>query len=305
MIKGFLALVILFLAWAPLARATTYSVTTLDYPGSTSRDATGLNNAGTVVGSAYLGGGMYQGYTYSSAGGYNGFVSFAKAYCINNSGLIAGSYTSSSTKFLYDGATFYDITDMPGDPRGISGGGPMARMVGFSGGGSFIYTYEMTMHQGNYYNFNLSGVWSTQLYGINNSDYLVGSYLDYSYNTHGFVSYDNGFSFTTLDYSGAVSTTAYAISSDGKIVGSYSKDGHDHGFIYADGEFTSFDVAGAAHTFIYGVNDSGQLAGYYYDPANGGFGFLATPNAVPLPASWLLLGPALAGLAALRRRSRL
>jgi len=297
--KVILALLALFLIWVPPAQATTYTITTLNYCGTNNCDATGLNNAGTVVGTAYLGGGMVQGYTYTAAGGYNGLVSSARAYCISNGGVIAGSYTGNSDKYVYDGSSYYDISDMPGNPTGIYGGGPsLVRMVGSSGTSGFIYTYEMMTHSGSSSTFNLSGVWSTNLYGINDSDNLVGSYLDYSYKTHGFVSYDNGWSYTTLDFTGATSTIAYGISNNGTIVGTYD----NHGFIYANNQFTTFDVPGALYTDLYGVNNSGQLAGYYYDPANGGFGFLATPNPVPLPPSWLLLGSALTGLAALRRR---
>jgi hypothetical protein len=72
------------------------------------------------------------------------------------------------------------------------------------------------------------------------------------------------------------------------------------GLSLSNGIYTSLNYPGALYTHLYGINDAGTIVGSYENASGGYSGFIATP--VPVPASLLLLGPGLVGLAALRRR---
>lgn len=117
----------------------------------------------------------------------------------------------------------------------------------------------------------------TPIYGdtpntINDKGDIVGSYPGNSWQTHGFLTHDGPITTaeifaiggntggTTIDFPGAISTSANGINDNGDIVG-YVED-------YS-----------------------------YYDHMFHEYGFLATPD-VPEPSTFLLLGPGLAALAA-------
>src|SRR4051812_20815829 len=92
-----------------------------------------------------------------------------------------------------------------------------------------------------------------------------------------------GFLFETIDVPGASFTThASGINDVGEVVGGYFGGVGHHGFLYDGGGFTAIDVPGASLTDASGINDAGQVVGIFYDSADGGHGFLATP-AVPEP----------------------
>lgn len=87
----------------------------------------------------------------------------------------------------------------------------------------------------------------------------------------------------------SVSTTFFAISNDGQVVGFYS--GSEslagdisgklvHPFVLApDGKtFTDFDVPrGVGKTFAQTIDDTGQVIGHYVDASGNNHGFIATP----------------------------
>jgi uncharacterized membrane protein len=76
--------------------------------------------------------------------------------------------------------------------------------------------------------------------------------------------------FITIDYPGAVKTTAYGINPAGDIVGSYvDAANREHGFVLRDGSFSSFDWPGSTWTRGWGINPSGDIVGQYGWLANG------------------------------------
>jgi len=106
---------------------------------------------------------------------------------------------------------------------------------------------------------------------------------------HGFL-YSGG-SFTQIDPPGATATQALGINNTGQIVGFSNAGGGAHGFLYSGASFTPIDMPGALVTEAHGITDSGQIVGFS-EPS--------TPVSVPEPTTPLLLGIALAGLAAWR-----
>lgn len=82
------------------------------------------------------------------------------------------------------------------------------------------------------------------------------------------------FVFTTLDFPGAVATTASGINSSASplIVGDYTDtNGVMHGYLRTSrGTYRSYDYPGSIATSFWGINDKGNAVGYWID-SNGNF----------------------------------
>ena len=86
-------------------------------------------------------------------------------------------------------------------------------------------------------------------------------------------------SFVSLDFPGAVSTSASGINAEGDVVGGYTdKAGTTHGFLLRGGRWTSIDYPGAISTGLRGINRQGDMVGTHVDtpglPGGGVHGFL-------------------------------
>lgn len=70
--------------------------------------------------------------------------------------------------------------------------------------------------------------------------------------------------FTSIDYPGAVLTSAQGISPGGDIVGTYiDSSGNQHGFLLSNGSFSSISFPGATVTFARGISPDGDIVGSY------------------------------------------
>ena len=74
-----------------------------------------------------------------------------------------------------------------------------------------------------------------------------------------------GYTYTSIDFPGAVETAAAGINNHGQIVGEYLlADGSRHGFLYSGGTFTTVDDPNnTTSSEALGINDSGQIVGAY------------------------------------------
>jgi probable HAF family extracellular repeat protein len=115
---------------------------------------------------------------------------------------------------------------------------------------------------------------TTEAWGVNDADQVVGFYSDANGNQHGFL-YGNG-SYSTLDYPGAFATVAQGINDAGQIVGAYADGVGTHGFLLSGGKFTSLDdpMAAPGNTQAEGINSAGQVVGFYYDAGGHAHGYL-------------------------------
>jgi probable HAF family extracellular repeat protein len=83
--------------------------------------------------------------------------------------------------------------------------------------------------------------------------------------------------YTTIDFPGATSTSAWAINNKGDVAGVYSlPNGTSHGFLWSGGHLSSIDFPGASNTRTFGINDQGDLVGDYYDTSGLTHGFVLT-----------------------------
>ena len=70
--------------------------------------------------------------------------------------------------------------------------------------------------------------------------------------------------YTTIDYPGATSTSAWGINNRGDVVGVYTlADKTVHGFLWRGGQLTAIDFPGAAATDAWGINSQGDILGDY------------------------------------------
>lgn len=111
------------------------------------------------------------------------------------------------------------------------------------------------------------GARSTIAFGINGRGDIVGSYVDASFRSHGFVLRDGAF--TTIDYPGAANTDARGIGPNGEIVGGYRLPGEPavniHGYLLAKGEFSRIDYPGHTSTIPQRILSDGTILGCRHD----------------------------------------
>jgi uncharacterized membrane protein len=256
-------------------RALLAIFTTIDVPisGSMAQNirATGINNAGSVVGTFTQEFPIFPPSTAGSSSNQPSVIGFGSFVLSAGSGL---------TRFMHgvDSTSTFGINDA----------------------GSLVGTYSdptsatpaiqgfVRLAGGTYIPIDAPGAESTFPNGINNYGVIVG-YYDYSTNTgfgeSGFVLSANLQTFQTINVPGAVpgTTQAFGINNLGQIVGSYTATtGGVHGFVLSGDlqTYQTFDVAAtipgaqAGTTEAYGINDAGQVVGSYTDIAGSHHGFV-------------------------------
>ncbi|MEO8595675.1 MAG: hypothetical protein ABI759_20315 [Candidatus Solibacter sp.] len=73
-----------------------------------------------------------------------------------------------------------------------------------------------------------------------------------------------GPTFTSIDFPGATSTSAWGINTQGDIVGGYlAPDKSDHGFLLSGGQYRTIDFPGASATEAFTIKPRGDIGGFY------------------------------------------
>jgi probable HAF family extracellular repeat protein len=131
-----------------------------------------------------------------------------------------------------------------------------------------------------YTRINVPGALQTSILSINDLGHVVGAYANVGTPfengpLHGFVL--NGFPEIKFDHPDAdPNTVAYGINNCGQIVGRYTDEGIEHGYLRENGLFTTIDDQEfPLGTIAYDINDLGQIIGYSLD-REGVHGFLTS-----------------------------
>jgi uncharacterized membrane protein len=258
---------------------------TIDAPGAPRTIASGVNNAGVVVGSYqsgdyFVGFRWYQGtlQTIAIPGNYQ-----TELHGINNVGQIVGGYfaeddPSHTHGLIYDSGVFTTL-DFPGASQtllyGINDSG---QIVGFfvngATSGGFLYS-------GGTFSTIIDVMPVTISLGLNNNTQIVGTDSD----TIGWIYIDGSFSYIPIP--GGTNTflqDAFGINNDGTIVGDAMNPSGDYdGYIIAPGVSSQLlNYPSATNTRPNGINDNGFIVGQYFGPSTGHeahHGFLAVPIA--------------------------
>jgi hypothetical protein len=223
-----------------------------NFPGSAQTQVTGLNNQGITVG-----------FWVDSAGNNSGFYAIHRHHFhkvnfptsdnakprvdqllgVNDSGIAVGFYTDSHAVnhgFSYNIARhrFHSI-HVSGDSNVTAATvNDLGDIAGFATSSSGVTEAYLLRSDGHLRKLNFPGASSTQAFGVNDGDAVVGTYTVGSGSTatmHGFV-WSPGFGFQTVN-----------------------------------------DPNGLNSTVVNGVNDRGDLVGFYTDSAGNTDGMLATP----------------------------
>jgi probable HAF family extracellular repeat protein len=266
------------------AQEQSVTFTTIDFPGSISTNAQGINANGEIVGF----------YT-DTAGRVHGFLRSGENYRsidfpgarsttargIGPAGDIVGTYQrpdepSGVHGFLMTkhGDLFW--VDYPGHqntipPRILPDGtilgcyhdtDTMGTMHGMavSRRGFEEIAESRTMHNG----------------ATPDGKFIVGLFTDMADNRGKGYTYD-GITLTPFEVPGAALTAAWDVNPSGVIVGVYQDSaGRFHGFRYDGQAFASVDVPGSRATRVFGINAGGDMVGAFVDAAGRTHGFLAT-----------------------------
>jgi probable HAF family extracellular repeat protein len=246
-------------AQSPAPPSAPVRPTTIDFPGSSSTRAQGINKAGDIVGTyeVWDPAVVVHSHGFLLTKGHFTTIDFpgsfgTEAYGINAAGQIVGVYWDNRGAelgrhgFLLSGARFVRI-DAPH--------ASVTRPLGINDRGEIVGVYTLK---------EPSGIPGSEAGGLLFRLLGYPHPYDYEYG-HGFV-YANG-RFTDVDFPGAArgeQTMATAINSAGQVVGGYIERNYAsrHGFMMTKGNYLKLDVASPRQTDPTGVNSAGQVVGH-------------------------------------------
>ena len=105
---------------------------------------------------------------------------------------------------------------------------------------------------------------ATRANSINDSNNVVGIYVDLTSTQLGWLSKNGVLSTMFVNIPGAYNTAPQAINDSNDVVGYYSLDTSNHAFLYDGVGYTSFDYPAAVATEAFGINANGAIVGTYF-----------------------------------------
>jgi uncharacterized membrane protein len=115
---------------------------------------------------------------------------------------------------------------------------------------------------------DVPGALSTSAQDINARGDIVGTYMDGSHHSHGYLLRDG--QFTTIDFPGSAFTEALGMDSEGQVVGDYHFAGEPavnfHGYMRTkDGDFVPVNAPGHTNTILQRILPDGTMLGCRHD----------------------------------------
>jgi uncharacterized membrane protein len=239
--KGRVGALLLLLAWfavtVPSAQGKGFKLKKLNPPGTGFSFAFGLNNNGSLMVGSFQ----------DAKGGLEGFVyNWVKYKAI-----------------VFPGAVNFTRANGVNNARTVVGD--------FVGADTFNHGF--LLNGTGFTQYDVPGVTSTSVYGINDAGNLVG-FAGFNGDNQGFVDIGGTVTLFTVD---GDPTYAFSINNANAVVGNYLVPPAflTHGFSRdASGAITKIDYPGAAITSCLGINDSGEISGFYVDSADVSHGFI-------------------------------
>ena len=214
------------------------------------------------------------GHAYTEFNDPNGIGTFA--YAIDDAGDVAGTYfggPQGDQGFLRapDG-TIIDISPPGGLRTFVYAMNRSGEIAGYAGNDGFVRDPN-----GNYTVFSPPGAAYTEVRDINDSGQVTGFIVDAANRRHGFVRSSDGSIVVFEAPSSSVSTfdgtDAFAINSDGAVVGTVGSASGQRGYErFPSGTITEFDIprkwVGDDFITPISINSGGEILGYFEDRKN-------------------------------------
>ena len=161
-------------------------------------------------------------------------------------------------------------------PLGINNLGDIVGNARFGDGSqpAFISIHQIVT------TFAVPGASATFAYQVNDSDQIIGYYIDSSEMTHGYMRNSDGVLTYPIDVPGATETLLLGNNASNWGVGRYTDtSGVTHGlFFITPDDILTYDYPGATYTSLTGINKNNLICGYYTDVAGVSHGFVAKVN---------------------------
>ena len=257
------------------AHAHSVSFTEFNFSGASVTQGLGVNNAGQIVGRGDNVGFLLDSGVFTEIAPPG--LPFSRASGINDSGVIVGGAndgSGNSRGFVFNGTDYTILLD-PSAPRSNAFGvNNLGLVVGRNSGLNGVPLGSWLFDGSTYSEISVDGATSTFATRINDTNQILGHYVDADGKTHGFL-LDSG-AVTSIDFPGAIGTAALGFNNQGAIVGAYFDKFLSHGFIINEDGIFTIDFPDARFTNIIDINDSGEMVGHYQDAAGNNHGIVAT-----------------------------
>ena len=171
----------------------------------------------------------------------------------------------------------FDLTDALNTiPLGINNLGDLVGTANFSDGTqpAFISVDQIAT------TFAVPDATATFAYQVNDSNQIIGYYIDSTGLKHGYTRDSAGVLTYPIDVLGATETLLLGNNDVNWGVGRYTDTlGVTHGLFYVTpDDILTYDYPGATYTSLNGINKNGWVCGYYNDAAGVSHGFVAQVN---------------------------
>ncbi|MBE3097719.1 MAG: DUF3466 family protein [Planctomycetes bacterium] len=234
---------------------------------------------------------LYSGGVMSDLGTLGVSLNYAYATGISNAGQVVGQARATASNdhaFLYSGGVMQDLGTLGGawsSAMGINNAGQVVGVACLASGAQHAFLYSGGVMQ----DLGTLG-WRSGALGINNVGQVVGDSHTTVESTpqHAFL-YSNGV-MHDLGTLGGTYGSAYSINNAGQIVGESHIAGNtaQHAFLYSGGVMTDLNSLIPANSGLTlagarSINDRGQIAGYAWEPSGLAHAILLTPIPVVTP----------------------